>query len=512
MFANLGRDMEEKISTRVALPNLKNISVEIIDNVDKWEGLKPEWDSLVAQSLSPSIFLTYEFLSSAWKALSHDSILHILLINFGKDLLGIVPLKISQRKVCGIPTKSIEPIATDYAERDFFVVLKDEPLFYGAFISYLCKNIHLWNKLSFFRLQSDHPFLEPFRNTFSCCKDFIFEEKETSVHTRVNISNRWEEYFRNLKPKFIRKLCNSVENLCAQGNLEVAMVNDPDRIDKYLELYIGLEERSWKAPMKSGITRTEEFFNEHKLMLKACGEKGWVEITFLLLGSRLIAGGIGVIYDGDFFYLQTVYDEAAARYNPGTVLMTINVWRVFERGLKRLHFMADHAEYKRNWANDEWPSYSIAVRERLSGEGLAYYGSKWLKSPMVRLNKKLWKRRRKMLHVAELPPLTMNYGEIGRENVILNKDDIKRILLSTDGQRKYPEEESVVYVLPTDEVERLVAERCSARQRREWSRADEIRDYLTQRGIVITDTSQRTTWKYSAMRTDSPHGSEKMGR
>ncbi len=74
--------MGKEISTRVALRDLKNISVEIIDNVDKWEGLKPQWDSLVAQSLSPSIFLTYEFLSSAWKALSHKSILHILLIKF----------------------------------------------------------------------------------------------------------------------------------------------------------------------------------------------------------------------------------------------------------------------------------------------------------------------------------------------------------------------------------------------------------------------------------------------
>jgi hypothetical protein len=54
MFANLGRDIWEKGSTRIASPGLKNISVEIIDNVNKWEGLKPQWDSLVAQSLCPN--------------------------------------------------------------------------------------------------------------------------------------------------------------------------------------------------------------------------------------------------------------------------------------------------------------------------------------------------------------------------------------------------------------------------------------------------------------------------
>ena len=200
-----------------------------------------------------------------------------------------------------------------------------------------------------------------------------------------------------------------MQNLCARGDLKVVKVNDPGKIDKYLELYVGLEERSWKVPMKSGITRTEDLFKVYRLMLKECAGKSWVDLTFLLMGSQLIAGGIDVIYDKDFVYLQTVYDENASRYNPGTVLMTINVWRAFEKGLKRLHFMGDYPEYKRNWANYEWQSYNISVRERLSGEGIAHYGSKWLKQPILRLNKKLWRRRRETVCIPELPALTINH-------------------------------------------------------------------------------------------------------
>jgi CelD/BcsL family acetyltransferase involved in cellulose biosynthesis len=491
--------MQEKKPIRVDLRKFSDVSVEIIDNADNWEEMKAQWDDLVTQSLSPSFFLTYEFLSSAWKALGDAKILHILLIRVGKNLLGIIPLKITQRKICGIPTKTIEPIATAIAERDFFIVLKNEPLFYEAFVSYLFENTHLWNKFNFMRLPIDHPFLEAVRNTFSCSKGIMLQQQENLIHTCVNISDQWEDYFYNLKPKFRRKLCSSIEDLCAQGNVGIIRANDPNRIGRYLEWYVEIEERSWKNSMNSRITRTEDLFNIYQLMLKTCAEKEWAELTFLMLNSQLIAGGIHIIFEKDFVYLQTVYDEAASKYNPGTLLMTINVWRAFEKRLKRIHFMGNYPEYKRNWANFEWQSFNICARERISGEGLAYYGSRWVKNPILRLNKKSWKWRRGILHKSELVPLTVNNEELRKETVMLNKDDIKRIFFLANLQSKLPEkQESTVSLIPAHEVERLVTERSSARQKNEWKRADEIRNYLTQKGIVINDTPQGTIWKYSS--------------
>ena len=44
------------------------------------------------------------------------------------------------------------------------------------------------------------------------------------------------------------------------------------------------------------------------------------------------------------------------------------------------------------------------------------------------------------------------------------------------------------------EVERLIEERSQARKEKNWARADEIRDELKSRGIVIEDTPQGVKW------------------
>lgn len=46
-----------------------------------------------------------------------------------------------------------------------------------------------------------------------------------------------------------------------------------------------------------------------------------------------------------------------------------------------------------------------------------------------------------------------------------------------------------------EEIEQLIEERVQARKDRNFSRADEIRDLLDEKGIILEDTPQGTRWK-----------------
>lgn len=48
--------------------------------------------------------------------------------------------------------------------------------------------------------------------------------------------------------------------------------------------------------------------------------------------------------------------------------------------------------------------------------------------------------------------------------------------------------------MASDEIERLIAERAEARRAKDFKRGDEIRDLLLEKGIVLLDSAQGTTW------------------
>ncbi|MDA0377746.1 MAG: cysteine--tRNA ligase, partial [Proteobacteria bacterium] len=50
--------------------------------------------------------------------------------------------------------------------------------------------------------------------------------------------------------------------------------------------------------------------------------------------------------------------------------------------------------------------------------------------------------------------------------------------------------------ITAEEIENLIQERKVARDNKNFSRSDEIRDLLIAKGIVIEDNQGKTSWKY----------------
>jgi cysteinyl-tRNA synthetase len=64
------------------------------------------------------------------------------------------------------------------------------------------------------------------------------------------------------------------------------------------------------------------------------------------------------------------------------------------------------------------------------------------------------------------------------------------VFLEKERQRK-----TQALTIPPEEIERLIGERNDCRGKKNWKRADEIRDQLSSHGIILEDGPEETTWR-----------------
>ncbi|GAB2695653.1 cysteine--tRNA ligase [Paenibacillus thermoaerophilus] len=99
--------------------------------------------------------------------------------------------------------------------------------------------------------------------------------------------------------------------------------------------------------------------------------------------------------------------------------------------------------------------------------------------------------------------ITQLFELVTLTNQVLQRPVVTRATLELlDGA--FADFDAVLGVLPKpaveaetldEEIERLIQERQEARKAKNWARADEIRDLLTAKGIVLEDTPQGVRWK-----------------
>jgi hypothetical protein len=66
--------------------------MELIEDSSAFEGLREEWNGLLAESSAKCFFLTWEWLYTWWKHLSQGRKLSILAVRLGTELVAVAPL------------------------------------------------------------------------------------------------------------------------------------------------------------------------------------------------------------------------------------------------------------------------------------------------------------------------------------------------------------------------------------------------------------------------------------
>jgi hypothetical protein len=112
-----------------------------------------------------------------------------------------------------------------------------------------------------------------------------------------------------------------------------------------LELYLDLEERSWKGGTQAGILRSPRRVDFFRAL---CRPEHPFELAFdFVLHDELpIAGWISGAFAGGLHGLEVAFDQEYEHLGPGHLLMLMAVRRAIEGGYHSLNLNGNYAYYK----------------------------------------------------------------------------------------------------------------------------------------------------------------------
>ena len=184
------------------------LAIETVSDPGRFLGLREEWNALLQQSRSDTIFLTWEWASSWWDAYGDGKDLWILLVRRAGRLVGIAPFYRTRSAWKPRPhPPALHLVGDGSGDSDYLDLIAregEEAEVATAVAEHLAQTTDTWTLLALNEMPADSPFLASFREALARAG---FRLREERVPCAVaDLPAEWESYVKSLKPRMRSKV------------------------------------------------------------------------------------------------------------------------------------------------------------------------------------------------------------------------------------------------------------------------------------------------------------------
>jgi CelD/BcsL family acetyltransferase involved in cellulose biosynthesis len=332
--------------------------------------LAGEWNTLLAESTSNTLFLTHEWQSTWWNNLGEGelwilawrqestgrlvAIAPFYLITFGEDAASDLAGK-RQLNIVGC----IE--VSDYL--DLIVAQGWEDDLYPALIGWLQSgDAPEWDILDLCNL----PEYSPTQSALPAVLEQaglqvrVFQE---DVAPQFPLPMRFEEYLATQVDKKqrheIRRKMRRAEREAVVG---FQLYGPGQNLQAEVDDFIALQRASRADKSEFMTPRMHRFFHAAAQTL---ADAGWLRLCFLTLNGEKAASLFAFEYDGHFMLYNSGYDpDAHAHLSPGWVILAYAIQYAVATGCHRFDFMQGDEAYKYHFGSED-----LRVMRVIAGKG-----------------------------------------------------------------------------------------------------------------------------------------------
>lgn len=329
------------------------LTVDRIEDADRFAALAPEWNALLEASASDGLFLTWEWLYTWWRHLSGNGRLFLLTVRCGPELVAVAPLALAPPRIERLlPFRSLEFLGTGSVGSDYLDLIvrrgwEDEAL--PALADHLERTgfmLHLGQlprgRSLALRLRAR---LAP--------RSWSGREACTDVCPFITLAGQaWESYLATLGPAHRYNFQRRLKNLQRRFSVDFHRVTAEDERGPALARLIGLHEERWRERGGPGAFGSAGLVAFHEELTRQALARGWLRLFELRLDGQPAASLYGFRYANTFSFYQSGFDPRRAKDSVGLVVMGLAIKSAIEEGAAEYDLLHGDEAYKFQWARE----------------------------------------------------------------------------------------------------------------------------------------------------------------
>ncbi len=331
------------------------MQIQLHSTPEIFDDLHDDWNALLKQSPSDTIFLTREFQQTWWTHLSHGGQLRVLTAHDDGRLLGIAPLYLagedghrSLRLIGGVEVADYLDVIVPAAQ-------------HAAVLDEMLRALAAqgdWQQLDLRNLPESSPTrlaLPPLAAKYG----MALAEKVEEVCPVVPLPASFEDYLNALDKKQRHELRRKLRKAHAEADIRWYCVDGQAPLDDAVSAFVDLHQRSQIDKTHFMSPAMVAFFGALAQVMR---DAGWLELAFVEVNGERAATYFDFVYNNRTLCYNSGYDpQAYAQLSPGIVLLAHLIEHAIEHGRSAFDFLQGNETYKYRMGAQDTHVYQLTL-------------------------------------------------------------------------------------------------------------------------------------------------------
>lgn len=333
------------------------MKTQVYTDAAGFAALHQEWNPLLRDSASDTLFLTWEWQSTWWEHLGEGE-LYLIAVRDGGHLSGIAPLYLTTSDD-GLKTLSVVGCrdVSDYL--DLIAASGQEAKVYGALLDWLeSDEAPAWDLADLCNIPSASP-THSFLAEMAADRGYQVHTEVEDICPIIPLPATWDEHLNSLSKKQRHEIRRKLRRAEGSGQINWYIVNEEHDLAAEMEAFIELHQKSHVDKDEFMDAQMKRFFHAAAQVLH---EAGWLQLAFMEVNGEKAATMLNFDYQDSILVYNSGYNpHKYARLSPGIVLLSYCIQWAIELGRSKFDFLRGDEEYKYRFGAQPTEIYRLVI-------------------------------------------------------------------------------------------------------------------------------------------------------